>query len=119
MGAPRGFIKHDRLLPDRRAVPVRLRDWKLIHNERSGPAANTDELYYLRDDPNEELNLSEDPAAAWSLERRQAELAVLKSRARGDAVNPKIREAAPAPEERERRRSLGYTALAEDVCGSP
>ena len=101
------------------ASSVRLRDWKLIHNERSGPAANTDELYYLRDDPNEELNLSGDPAAAWSLERRQAELAVLKSRARGDAVNPKIRETAPAPEECEMLRSLGYTALAEDVCGSP
>ena len=31
MGDPRGFIKHDRLLPDRRAVPVRLRDWKEVY----------------------------------------------------------------------------------------
>ena len=31
MGDPRGFIKHDRLLPDRRAVSVRLRDWKEVY----------------------------------------------------------------------------------------
>ncbi len=31
MGDPRGFIKHDRLLPDRRSVPVRLRDWKEVY----------------------------------------------------------------------------------------
>jgi glutamate synthase (NADPH/NADH) small chain len=31
MGDPRGFLKHDRLLPERRPVPVRLRDWKEVY----------------------------------------------------------------------------------------
>jgi len=98
------------------ASSVRLRDWKLIRNERASRGGTSDELYYLRDDPNEELNLSADPAAAWSLERRRAELAVLRSRARGDAVSPEVRSAPPSLEECELLRSLGYTALAEDIC---
>ncbi len=31
MGDPRGFLKYDRLLPERRPVPVRLRDWKEVY----------------------------------------------------------------------------------------
>ncbi len=31
MGDPRGFLKRDRHLPDRRSVPVRLRDWKEVY----------------------------------------------------------------------------------------
>ena len=31
MGDPRGFLKLDRQLPDRRSVPVRLRDWKEVY----------------------------------------------------------------------------------------
>jgi glutamate synthase (NADPH/NADH) small chain len=31
VGDPRGFIKHDRALPGRRAVPVRLRDFKEVY----------------------------------------------------------------------------------------
>ena len=31
MGDARGFLKHDRQLPDRRSVPVRLRDWKELY----------------------------------------------------------------------------------------
>ena len=31
MGDPRGFLKHDRQLPDRRSVPVRLRDWREVY----------------------------------------------------------------------------------------
>ncbi len=31
MGDARGFLKHDRQLPDRRPVPVRLRDWKEVY----------------------------------------------------------------------------------------
>ena len=31
MGDARGFLKHDRQLPDRRSVPVRLRDWKEVY----------------------------------------------------------------------------------------
>ncbi len=31
MGDVRGFLKHDRQTPERRAVPVRLRDWKEVY----------------------------------------------------------------------------------------
>ena len=31
MGDARGFLKHDRQLPDRRSVPVRLRDWREVY----------------------------------------------------------------------------------------
>ena len=31
MGDIRGFLKHDRQLPDRRSVPVRLRDWNEVY----------------------------------------------------------------------------------------
>ena len=31
MGDFRGFIKHDRQLPERRSVPVRLRDWREVY----------------------------------------------------------------------------------------
>jgi glutamate synthase (NADPH/NADH) small chain len=31
MGDPKGFMKHGRHLPDRRPVPVRLRDWKEVY----------------------------------------------------------------------------------------
>ncbi|MBI03882.1 MAG: glutamate synthase [Acidimicrobiaceae bacterium] len=31
MGDARGFLKHDRQLPDRRSVPVRLRDWNEVY----------------------------------------------------------------------------------------
>ena len=31
MGDARGFLRHDRQLPDRRSVPVRLRDWKEVY----------------------------------------------------------------------------------------
>jgi hypothetical protein len=93
-----------------------MRDWKLINNQRTGGGLGADELYYLRDDPGEKLNLATDPAASWSLERRRAELAVLRSRARGDAVSATVRSTKPSAQECEMLRSLGYTALAEDVC---
>ena len=32
MADPRGFLKHDRELPTRRPVPVRLRDWKEVYD---------------------------------------------------------------------------------------
>jgi len=31
VGDARGFLKHDRQLPDRRSVPVRLRDWREVY----------------------------------------------------------------------------------------
>ncbi len=31
MGDPRGFLLHDRKLPDRRPVPVRLKDWREVY----------------------------------------------------------------------------------------
>ena len=31
MGDPRGFIRHGREMPQRRPVPVRLRDWKEVY----------------------------------------------------------------------------------------
>ena len=98
------------------ASSVRMRDWKLINNQRTGGGLGADELYYLRDDPGEKLNLASDPAASWSLERRRAELAVLRSRARGDAVSATVRSTKPSAQECEMLRSLGYTAMAEDVC---
>jgi glutamate synthase (NADPH/NADH) small chain len=33
MADPRGFMKHDRELPTRRPVPVRLRDWKEVYDD--------------------------------------------------------------------------------------
>ena len=33
MGDVKGFLKHDRELPTRRAVPVRLLDWKEVYEE--------------------------------------------------------------------------------------
>ncbi len=33
MGDPRGFLLHDRKLPTRRPVPVRLKDWKEVYEE--------------------------------------------------------------------------------------
>ena len=33
MGDARGFLKHDRLLPERRPVPVRLRDWREVYRD--------------------------------------------------------------------------------------
>ena len=33
MGDPRGFLVHDRELPKRRAVPVRLRDWQEVYED--------------------------------------------------------------------------------------
>jgi len=35
MGDPRGFMKHDRLLPDRRPVAVRLGDWNEVYEDFS------------------------------------------------------------------------------------
>ena len=46
----------------------------------------------------------------------RGELAVLRSRARGDAVSATVRSTKPSPQECESLRSLGYTAMAEDVC---
>ena len=37
MGDPRGFMLHDRKLPTRRPVPVRLRDWKEVYEEFPDP----------------------------------------------------------------------------------
>ncbi len=34
MGDPRGFLIHDRSLPSRRPVPVRLKDWKEVYEDR-------------------------------------------------------------------------------------
>ena len=31
MGDVRGFLKHDRQIPKRRSVPVRLRDWHEVY----------------------------------------------------------------------------------------
>jgi len=31
MGDPRGFLNHDRQLPERRSIPVRLKDWKEVN----------------------------------------------------------------------------------------
>ncbi|MEE2828351.1 MAG: sulfatase-like hydrolase/transferase [Myxococcota bacterium] len=103
------------------AASVRTRDWKLIRNDRrqGGVPSASEELYYLRDDPGEELDLSADSSAAWSLERRRAELTMLEQRARGEAVDRRIRDLVPSPEECEMLRSLGYTALATDVCAPP
>jgi len=101
------------------ASSVRMRDWKFISNQRTGRGAGADELYYLRDDPGETINLAGDSAASWALERRRAELAVLRSKARGDAVSPEVRSTPPSAAECEMLRSLGYTALAEGVCSSP
>ena len=33
MGDPRGFMAHDRVLPGRRPVPVRLRDWREVYED--------------------------------------------------------------------------------------
>ena len=33
MGDPRGFLEHDRELPGRRPVPVRLKDWKEVYED--------------------------------------------------------------------------------------
>ena len=33
MGDPRGFMTHDRVLPGRRPVPVRLRDWREVYED--------------------------------------------------------------------------------------
>lgn len=35
MGNPRGFLLHQRELPDRRPVPVRLKDWKEVYQDRA------------------------------------------------------------------------------------
>lgn len=35
MGNPRGFLLHDRSLPERRPVPVRLKDWKEVYQDRA------------------------------------------------------------------------------------
>ena len=32
MGDPRGFLNHERQLPERRSIPVRIRDWKEVNN---------------------------------------------------------------------------------------
>ena len=31
MGDPRGFLNHDRQLPERRSIPVRIRDWQEVN----------------------------------------------------------------------------------------
>ena len=33
MGEPTGFLKWDRETPERRPVPVRLRDWKEVYED--------------------------------------------------------------------------------------
>ena len=38
MGDPRGFIRHGREMPQRRPVPVRLRDWKEVYEPFSNEA---------------------------------------------------------------------------------
>ena len=40
MGEPTGFLKWDRETPQRRAVPVRLRDWKEVYEEFDADALN-------------------------------------------------------------------------------
>ena len=32
MGDPRGFLNHERQLPERRSIPVRIKDWKEVNN---------------------------------------------------------------------------------------
>ena len=39
MGDPRGFLRHDRELPKRRAVPVRLRDWQEVYEDFDATSA--------------------------------------------------------------------------------
>lgn len=114
--------EHDRLVVGEvdfegvAATSLRTRDWKLIRNEGRSSQEEKDELYYLRDDPIEKVDLATSSAAAWALERRSAELTVAISRARGQAVSSEVRQAKPSAEECEMLRSLGYTALAEDAC---
>jgi len=97
---------------------VRDLDWKLIEN-LSGPPDQvrpTQELFYLADDPGEQRDLSDDAAAAWALEARHEDLAALQMAGCGQAVQQQIREDLGAAD-CERLRSLGYTDLAEGLCG--
>ncbi len=41
MGDPRGFLKHERELPTRRPVPVRLKDWKEVYEDFSDDLVQT------------------------------------------------------------------------------
>ena len=102
------------------ATSVRSREWKLIRNHRRGGKSEerSDELYFLTDDPTEEANLSDNASASWSLERRRAELSMVLARARGEAVDPSVREEGLSPEECEHLRALGYIQ-ADEACGEP
>ena len=97
---------------------VRDLDWKLIENQAGPPdrPRPPQELFYLKDDPGEQQDLSGDPAAAWALEARHADLGALQMAGCGQAVQQQVREEVDTAD-CERLRSLGYTDLAEGLCG--
>lgn len=93
-------------------------DWKLIENQAGPPEypRPARELFYLRDDPGEQHDLSGEGAAAWALQGRHEQLEGLQAAGCGQAVEPRVRQQVTAAD-CERLRSLGYTDLAIGICG--
>ena len=97
---------------------VRDQDWKLIEN-LAGPSDRPrppQELFYLAEDPGELRDLSGDAAAAWALQARHGDLEALQLAGCGQAAQQDVREEV-GEADCERLRSLGYTDLAEGLCG--
>ena len=75
MGDVKGFLKHDRQLPTRRPVPVRILDWNEVYEEF--PEGHLqDQAEPLEAAPDRELE-RRDPVPALDIARREATPALL------------------------------------------
>lgn len=103
---------------DTRLSAVRGHDWKLIREVSSavGAKQSRDRLYFLRTDPLEEIDLSQDPAATWALQRRMKDLSSLQIGACVPAAGLRSRVDGEGPPDCATLRSLGYHEVAAARC---
>jgi arylsulfatase A-like enzyme len=98
---------------------VRDREWKLIRNERVGPAERVgrprEELFFLPEDRGEMKDLARNSQAAWALAARRAELDALMSAGCGAAVSGATQTTLSAAD-CEALRALGY--VSDGRCGA-
>jgi len=104
---------------DRHLLSVRGHDWKLIREVASGDASDQgprDQLFFLRTDPLEEVDLSLDASATWAFERRRKDLASLRLGACAAPFDPQAQAATLDQSDCNALRALGFAEVAASRC---
>ncbi|HCP44813.1 MAG TPA: hypothetical protein DIU15_02110 [Deltaproteobacteria bacterium] len=103
----------------RHLLAVRGHDWKLIREVSDGASeqgAARDQLFFLRTDPLEEVDLSSDPSATWAFDRRRRDLASLRLGACGVSESPGEKQQPISQGECNALRALGFGEVAATRC---